>query len=486
MIIRDFAAATGREFDLVIVGGGIYGVSLLQQAARCGLSACLCEARDFGSGTSWNSLRIVHGGLRYLQTMDLPRFFQSVAARRRMAQQFPSLLRPLRCVLPLYGEGLKRVSVMRVALWINDLLSAQRDAGLSEALRLPAGGVLDAEATRRECGWVRGEQLQGAAYWSDYAMVSSERIIIELLHDACRHGAVALNYAPVQEVTINAGVARGVLVRDAITGKERTIAARTVVNCAGPRVRELARGNGGDTVRLFRPSLAFNILLDVALPGDSALAVAPPQRGAPILFVVPQPGSTLAGTMHLPRSVDTVEAVPTEAELEHFLTLLNAAIPGLNARRHNICRIFAGLLPAAAGLSAKLAKRAVLEDHGKAGGCKGLYSVSGVKFTTANNVAREILERFIGCHPDDEVSAAPLAQETAVLTDARSLWTLDDATLSELLERVANEEAVRNLEDLVLRRTNWGVGELDLERIRERLTGLWRPPDALRRGLACG
>jgi len=83
MIRRDFDAASRNEYDLVVVGGGIYGASLLQEAAQRGLSACLCEAADFGSGASWNWLRIVHGGLRYLQTLV------EIAAEKNSTVIFP-------------------------------------------------------------------------------------------------------------------------------------------------------------------------------------------------------------------------------------------------------------------------------------------------------------------------------------------------------------------------------------------------------------
>ena len=328
MIKRDFEVATRRQFDLVVVGGGIYGVSLLQEAARRGLSACLCEAGDFGGGTSWNSLRIVHGGLRYLQTMDLRRFFQSVAARRRWARQFPTLVRPLDCLMPLYRQGMKRATVMRIALLMNDTLSGHRNDGVAAAARLRAGRVLDAATTRSRFPQVRSAGLEGSACWSDLFMISSERIVMEFLHDACRVGAVAINYAPALEIVSDGKVAQGIRVRDRVTGAAYSIAARAVVNCTGPQVRSFARGQGGDAERIFRPSLAFNMLLDLALPTDCALAVAPPQPGAPILFVVPQHGTLLVGTRHLPRPVETTEAVATEAEILQVLAELNQAIPG--------------------------------------------------------------------------------------------------------------------------------------------------------------
>jgi glycerol-3-phosphate dehydrogenase len=476
MIRRDFSAATRGEFDLLVIGGGIYGVSLLREAARRGLRACLCEAEDFGGGTSWNSLRTVHGGLRYLQTLDLPRFFQSVAARRRLARLFPTLLRPLEVMMPLYGRGLKRVAVMRAALLVNDLLSARRNAGVAPAVRLPMGRVRNAAATQRAFPQVRAAGLEGAASWSDYLMVSSERIVIELLHDACRRGAVALNYAPVLELTSVGNTARGVRVRDTRTDEVRTIAARSVVNCTGPQVRSLARGQGGDVEALFQPSLAFNLMLEVRLPVRCALAVAPPDPGAAVLFVIPQAGTVLAGTMHVPRPADTVEAAPTTAEIEQFLGLLNAAIPGLDAGTVNVRRVFAGLLPVTVAGSVELANREVLLDHGRSSGLAGVYSVSGVKFTTAIDVARQALAMMsVGRDRVPDRSELSLSPASDLLTDARNLWTWEPAAIRSALRQVIEDEAVQCVDDLVLRRTNWAATEADLERVRERVVRLVGP-----------
>jgi glycerol-3-phosphate dehydrogenase len=477
MINRDIGTVTRREFDLVIVGGGIYGISLLQEAARRGLSACLCEADDFGGATSWNSLRIVHGGLRYLQTLDLRRFFQSVASRRRVALQFPALVRPLDCLMPLYGQGMKRASVMRMALLLNDLLSSHRNSGVAETTRLPGGRVLDAPATCSAFPRVRSERLEGAATWCDYFMLSSERILMELLHDACRHGGMALNYAPVLDVLSEGSVARGVRIRDRVTGSEQEIVGRTVVNCAGPQVRRLARGQGGNADELFRPSLAFNVLLDLTLPTRSALAVAAPQPGAPILFVVPQERTLFAGTLHLPRPAGTTEALATEAELAQYLGLLNAAIPGLDAGLGNIRRVFAGLLPAAEVGSNELVKREVLLDHGKTGGLRGFYSISGVKFTTANDVACLVLS-LIGLRDraPAEVTGLPLSPSTDLLTSATAFLDVDDAVAQAMLRQVVADEAVQCVDDFVLRRTNWAMTEPDLDRARERVARLTQLP----------
>lgn len=487
MISRDVEAASRREFDIIVVGGGIYGVSLLHEAARRGMSACLCEARDFGGGTSWNSLRIVHGGLRYLQTLDLRRFFQSVAARRRLIRQFPMLVHPLECLMPLYDQGMKRTSVMRLALTMNDLLSAHRNIGVHRQVRLPRGAILDQKTTRESFPEVRTDGLAGGATWSDAFMLSSERILIELLHDACRHGAAAHNYLRVTDLVLDAGAVVGVQVRDEISGSAHTIGARAVVNCAGPWIEALATNRGDRAGKLFHPSLAFNLLLDRTLVGRYAVAVAAESSDAPVLFVVPQPQSLLAGTWHLPRPPGTIVAEVTETEVAGFLDHLNAAIPGLGANPGHVKRVFAGLLPAAQPDTPMLRKREILWDHSKSGGPRGLYSVSGVKFTTASDVACRTLE-MIG---NTEVAgvadvALPLSRSTALLTNPLQPRTIDDASLRDTLQQVATEESVQCVDDLVLRRTNWAVIEPDIEELRTRAANLLGLPVDTVWSTSCG
>src|SRR5690606_21038054 len=108
---RDPEGASSCSFDLIVLGGGIYGAMVQLEAARRGIRSLLLERGDFGGATSANHFRIVHGGLRYLQSLDLPRFREAVAERRWWLRTFPDLVEPLRCVMPLYGEGLRRAAV---------------------------------------------------------------------------------------------------------------------------------------------------------------------------------------------------------------------------------------------------------------------------------------------------------------------------------------------------------------------------------------
>jgi glycerol-3-phosphate dehydrogenase len=378
--------------------------------------------------------------------------------------------------MPLYGHGLKRASILRLGLSVSDFLDRHRNTGVPERLRLPDGSMLDADATRRAFPMVRTQGLQGAARWSDYFMLSSERVLIEQLHDACGHGAMALNYTEVADIATYGHAVRGLQVRDCLSGQSYTLRAKQVVNCAGPRLRDFARGRGGDADRLFRPSLAFNLLLDLPLAGDSAYAVAAPEAGSPVLFLVPQTDAVLAGTLHVARDDDTVEARPSAAEIQYFLDLLNAAVPGLGAVPDRVRRVFAGLLPARRAGSPELALRETLFDHGALGGVQGLYSVSGVKFTTAGEVARRTLELMGHGARREAVEPGLRSQGAPILIDAQQIRSMDEAALGAALQLTVKNESVQCVDDLILRRSNWAIAEQNLDRLREQASALVNLP----------
>ena len=123
-ILRDPAAAAGARYDLIVVVGGVHGIMIALEATRRGLRPLPLERADFAGATSHNSLRILHGGLRYLQSLDLGRSLESIRERAWWRGHFPDLVQPLLCLMPLYGAGLRRPASLRLALGLNDLLGA--------------------------------------------------------------------------------------------------------------------------------------------------------------------------------------------------------------------------------------------------------------------------------------------------------------------------------------------------------------------------
>ena len=468
MIPRDPAGAASVKYDVIIVGGGVYGVMAVLEAARRRLRPLLLERADFGGATSWNSLRIVHGGLRYLQHFDLRRFRESVAERQWFLQNFPDLVRPLECLMPLYGRGLRRPSVFRLALRLNDRLSARRNRGVRPSHYLSDGRLLSVEETESAFPGVDRAGLLGGALWQDAVMVSSERVLVEALRWAVSYGAVALNYVEAGTVeTGSDGAAAAVLAVDRRTGERHRYAAPVVLNCAGPWSRLVATRLDpavGDRPELFQPALAFNVFLDRAPLAPMALAVAPREPGGRTYFVQPWQERVLAGTFHAPWTApwpgpDDPEVV-ARGHLTELLSDLNAAVPGWDLRPADVLRVHAGVLPASAGGSEEPAARPVILEHRTVGGIPGVISVSGVKFTTARSVAEQALRTaFPRLSRDPEAllgTERPIPSPVPSLAELTDLRRNDPAGAARLLAGLVAREAVVEPDDLLLRRTDWG------------------------------
>jgi len=475
MIRREPYSAAQHSYDVIVVGGGIYGACTLWETVRRGLRGLLIERQDFGGATSWNSLRILHGGLRYLQTLDLTRFRESVRERRWFCQHFPDAVQPLPCLMPLYGRGLKRPATMRVALALNDWLSRDRNRGTLPALQLPDSRLLDADATIRLFPQVDRHGLQGAALWYDAQMLSPQRILIGLLHEACGQGATALNYVEATGLLQHAGRVVGLSARDGRNGAVYEYRSNWVINCAGRWSRELTAALDRDVPRLFQPSLAFNVLLDREPLSSAALAVQAQGPDQPVYFLVPWGGKILAGTRHQPWTGSVENPQPSSEQVRQFLDGLNLAVPNLDLEPSQVVRVYAGLLPTKKPGSHELTKRPVVYNHARHGGPRGLISLSGIKFTTARLVAEQALQAIPLGRPPRENAEAYLPHRPAYGLDLlcpQDLFEGDDHLARASLRRLVREEAVFEWDDLLLRRTDWGSDPALENRIRQRVGDL--------------
>ncbi|MCP4117314.1 MAG: FAD-dependent oxidoreductase [Desulfobacteraceae bacterium] len=383
-----------QKYDLIIIGGGVYGIMLSHEAARKGLRSILLERDGFGEHTSANSLRIIHGGFRYLQTLNLPRFRESVGERTWFLKNFPEYVKPLPCLIPLYGKGLRRPSVLKTALAVNDILSWQRNQGVRDDRRLPRGKVVNAAQTDTIFPAVDKNGLVGAALWYDAFMPDSNALLHHILETARQNGAAALNRCEAVELVTRGNTVAGVKVVSQKNGEKSTVFADAVVNAAGPWSRGLTRIFGREIQKLFYPSLAWNVLFDREALSDHAVAVTPKKKNARTYFIVPLKGKLFAGTGHAPWESPVGKAAPGPgaSQLEGFISEINDAVPGLTLDKSEITAIHAGLLPVKTPGQVNLSEREEIIDHGKNGGVKGLYSVCGVKFTTSRLVAEKTLK----------------------------------------------------------------------------------------------
>ena len=458
---RDPRAAAAGAYDLIVVGGGIQGAMLALDSARRGLRPLLVERDDFGGATSWNSHRIVHGGLRYLQRVDLQRFHESVAERRWFLRHFPDLVEPLPFLMPLYGRGARRVPIMRAALAANHLLSRRRNESVRSDRRIESGGVLTVPETISLFPAVERNRLRGGALWYDAVMKNSQRVLMETLRWASSQGARCVNYVQATGLVVEDGRVRGIEAIDGETGEPLELAGDLVFNCAGPWSRQLAASFDRDTNELFTASLAFNLLLDREPLSEAAVAATANTKGAHTYFLYPRYGRIYAGTAHLPWTGEIRKPRPTREQIDAVLDDINRAVPDLRLRRHQVLRVYAGLLPTTASGGSHLATHPVIHDHSKNGGPLGLFSISGVKYTTARAVAEKALRLALSALPaTGDLPAIGEAAERPAPAElpGPDLLAGDDrvSDSAERLRELARGEAVVHLDDLVLRRLDWG------------------------------
>lgn len=445
LITRNPQEAEDHEYDAIIIGGGIYGITLALEAGRRGLKTLLLEQGDFGEQTSFNSLKIIHGGLRYLQSLDLHRFRESVSERRWFLRHFPERVFPLPCFMPLYGKGTRRPSIFKAALLVNHLLSIQRNVGVQPDRHLSAGRVVNVRESKSIFPLLDTDGLKGGAVWYDAYMPDSQLLVMDLLLAASSLGATPLNYVRATDlVTDTNGHVRGVEALDRETGIKQKYHADLVINAAGPWCRKVVEGIKGTTEELFRPSLAWNVLFKRDALSDHALAVQGKEPGSRLYFITPWKGKIFAGTGHEPWSGKPEHPFPTREQLESFIKSLNISVPGLNLETGDVTRIFSGLLPTTEIGSNKLTKREVVVDHGAAGGPAGLYSVGGIKFTTARLVAEKILDLAGLAKPVQAMKSVDNEGYPAILKS-------DD--LEQYRKLLALDKSIIHLDDLFLRRS---------------------------------
>src|SRR5574338_600542 len=229
---RDLSRLTGTTHDVIVVGGGIQGVWIAWDAALRGLSVALLERDDFGAATSANSLRIVHGGLRYLARGDLPRMRESIRERAALLRVAPSLVEPLPVLIPTVGAGTQSRMAMGAALRLNDLGSFDRNRGLRPDRRLPRGRLVAADECRRL--FPAFPPSSGGALWYDARLSHPERLTLAIARAAAGRGAAVANYCRVERLVSDGGRVRGVVATDLEAGGELEIRGRTVVIAAGP------------------------------------------------------------------------------------------------------------------------------------------------------------------------------------------------------------------------------------------------------------
>lgn len=471
---EQFPALLAKEWDLVIVGGGITGAGILLEAARRGLRALLVEQRDFAWGTSSRSSKLVHGGLRYLKEGKFFLTRDSVQERQNLQQEAPGLVDPQSFAFADYAGRKPGRWLFAAGLALYDLMAGQRgrhyypqDEFLMLAPHIPIEG------------------LKGGTCYGD-AKTDDARLVLRVLQEAIAAGGTAVNYMAATGLLYGEenGKVNGVTLCDGMNQAIHRVNAKVVINATGAWADGLRREQG-EKAKL-RPLRGSHLIFPAwRLPVAQAISLMHPADGRPV-FIFPWEGVTLVGTTDVDHSDSLqIEAAITPAEVDYLMHLLAFQFPQLGITRDDVIATYAGVRP--------------VIDTGKSDPSKegrdhavwmenGLLTVTGGKLTTFRLIALDTLKQAAKQLPDWHDALQPqaiFASNPALPVDKRLnaqqrqrlqgrygaqahalLASAQDGELDTIggtetmwveLRWTARAEAVMHLEDLLLRRTRLGL-----------------------------
>ncbi len=407
---RDLEKLQQKHYDLLVIGGGIHGAFVAWDATLRGLSVALIDRGDFGGATSANSLKTVHGGLRYLQDGDLKLVRKMIRERRAYLRIAPHLVHPLPCVMPTYRPLKKNKLLLRPALVLNDLLGSDRNNGLDQVAHLPKSKPLTKDELFERLPGLDPTGVTGGVSWHDGQVYNSERFLISILQSAASVGADIANYVTAQNLlfaTEDQTRVIGANVCDQLTEKEFEIKASLVVNATGAWTDQLLsqiKPKSRFKQPRFHLSTAINVVTRQFIDGIGAGIFGQyqpdpdkPNKKSRLLFISPWRTYSIIGTVHQFFDGDPAEHKVTDAMVQALLDEVNEAYPGAELTLDDVKLVHRGFLPTTADRDGdvKLVRKGQIHDHLNEDGVAGLISAVGVKYTTARDVAEQTVDMVI-------------------------------------------------------------------------------------------
>ncbi|WP_067967294.1 glycerol-3-phosphate dehydrogenase/oxidase [Nocardiopsis trehalosi] len=374
------AELTRGTFDLLVIGGGILGTSVAWMATQAGLRVAMVDAGDFAGATSSASSKLVHGGLRYLQTGNVRLVAENHRERRALAGSVaPHLVNPMPFLVPVYKGGPHGAAKMGAGVFLYSALSAFGDG---------VGRVLTPAHARRLAPALSTDGLKAVAAYHDHQMNDS-RVAIMTVRAAVDAGAVVLNHARVEGLRTTHGRVSGADLRDTADGTEFGVNARLVLNATGPWVDHLRRMEDPAAAPSVRLSKGAHLVVKADRPWRAALTI--PIDRYRVSFAIPWEDHLLLGTTDEEYTGDPADVGVLPADVDQILGEAGTAVDAAQLDPAKVVYSFAGLrvLPGGPGGTSK-ARRETVVSVGRG----GMLSVAGGKWTTYRHIGRTVIERL--------------------------------------------------------------------------------------------
>lgn len=378
---RDLASLSDRTFDVLVVGGGIYGAWTALDATLRGLSVALIDMADWASATSSASTKLIHGGLRYLEQLRLDLVHTSLEERRRLVALAPHMVTPLSFVMPDYRENRVGPLKLKTGLFLYDLL-----AGGGQPV--PPHSRLNREQMIGRYPFLNSHHLRGGFVYGD-CQTDDFRMAMTVVRAAAEAGAVTANYVKARSLVTDVGDIAGAVATDRVSGKRIMVRSRMVVNTAGPWVAEV------EGSRRKNDHVRYSKGVHLVLPGlsTSEAFLLMTHHDNRIFFLVPWYGRTLVGTTDADYDGDPGRLRVTRKETGYLLNEMRPYLPEAHWDTDAVVGAFAGLrtLKNEPGKAPSQVSREWLFTEPRS----GLITSIGGKYTSARADAGKLVDRVM-------------------------------------------------------------------------------------------
>ncbi len=380
------AALAAREQQVLVVGGGVVGAGVALDAATRGLSVGLLEARDFASGTSSRSSKLIHGGLRYLEQLNFALVREALSERALLLQRIaPHLVQPVSFLYPLTHRGGWERAYVGAGLRLYDTLGFS----LGQVRGLPAHQQLTRHAALELAPALKRSAVHGAIrYWD--AQVDDARFVINVLRTAASYGAMVASRTQVTGFLREGERVTGVRAVDLETGAELEIRAQQVVNATGVWTDDIQALVGGRGVINVRASKGVHLVVprDRIHSGTGIIV----RTLASVLFVIPWGRHWIIGTTDTDWSLDKAHPAASRSDIDYVLAQVNRVLR-VPLTHDDVEGVYAGLRPLLSGESEETSK--LSREHTVAHPVPGLVMIAGGKYTTYRLMARDAVDAVV-------------------------------------------------------------------------------------------
>jgi glycerol-3-phosphate dehydrogenase len=402
---REIEKLSSEMFDVLIIGGGIHGAAIAREASRQGFKTALIEMNDFGHSTSFNSMKVIHGGLRYLQHGNIKRIRQSVRSRKILQRIAPHLIKAVPFLVPTYGYGIKSKNVMRSALFLNDLISFDRNFKIASEDHIPSGKIINKNEARKILSGINQGNITGGAVWYEAVVQNTERLLLKFLLDAYDYDFTAANYVEAFEFLIQNNQVKGVLAKDLINSNEFNIKAKIIINAVGPWFNLIQKSLKLIEKPEIKLTKAVNIIVKrkifssygVGLEGKQGFVDTDAliRRGKRLFFFVPIKNYTMIGTSYKQYEGEVNDLKITTEDIREIINEVNYINPSLQLTSDDVSFYHVGLVPMDETSDAdniQAERHSAVYNYEKILNLKNLFSVKSVKYTTAPVIAEDVIK----------------------------------------------------------------------------------------------